>query len=102
LDDYETLDFQGSFTTLKAAEKSIYKEPPDIAFIRIGKAELNVFKLVSVIRDLNLFAKFILLSNQEEYAIEAFEYEADGFLLIPFSKEKIKHLLQKGFEMRRA
>ena len=50
LDGYETLDFQGSFTTLEATENSIYEEPPDLAFMRIGKTDLNAFKLAGRIR----------------------------------------------------
>jgi len=98
LDDYEMLDFQGSFTTMEATENSINKGPLDIAFIRMGKVELNTYKLASEIRGMNPFSKVILLSNYQAYAVEAFEYEANGFLLIPYDGEKIEHLLQKWME----
>lgn len=92
---YEILCFQGSFTTYAIAEHSIRREPLDIAFIRMGKAQLNAFRLAGVIRELNPFSKVIFLSNLESYAVEAFEYEADGFLMQPFSEGKIKNLLMK-------
>ena len=96
LDDNKTLVFQGSFTTLKAAEKCIREEPPDIAFIWLGKAELNAFRLVGEIKERNPLSKVIFISSQKENAVEAFEYEADGFLLKPFNKKKIGQLLQKN------
>jgi two-component system response regulator AlgR len=96
LDDNKILVFQGSFTTLKAAENSIRKEPPDIAFIRLGKAELNAFRLAGVIKERNPFSKVIFISSQKENAVEAFEHEADGFLLIPFNQKKINQLLQQN------
>lgn len=93
LDGYEMLDFQGSYTTLETAEKNICKEPPDIAFIRVGKAEINAFRLSCLIRGQNPLAKVIFYSNHLEYAVDAFEYEAYGFISVPFNEEKIKNLL---------
>ena len=101
LDDYEILDFRGSFTTLEAAENSIRKEPPDIAFIGVGKAELNAFQLSCLIRGQNPFAKVIFYSSQLEYAVDAFEFEAYGFISVPFNREKIQNLLLRCFEKRR-
>lgn len=101
LDEYEMLDFHGSFTTLEAAENNIRREPSDIVFIRMGNVELNAFKLASVIRKLNLFSKVIFFSNQVAYAVDAFECAANGFLLLPFDGEKIKNLLLRSIEERR-
>lgn len=93
LDSYEKFDFQGYFMSSEATENSICKELPDIAFVRIGKAELNAFKLAGAIRKLNPFSKVIFLSSNVEYAVEAFECGVDGFLFVPFNREKIEHLL---------
>jgi two-component SAPR family response regulator len=101
LDSYEIFVFQGSFTTLEIAENSIHGEPPDIAFIMMGKVELNAFKLASEIRELNPFSKVIFISSQVEYAVEAFECEADGFLLVPFNGEKIMNLLLNSIKRQK-
>jgi len=93
LDGYETLDFGGSFTTFKAAKNDIHENPPDIAFIRMGKAKLNAYELSGALRERNPFLKVVYISNHEEYAVEAFEFGVDGFLLVPFDREKIKRLL---------
>lgn len=98
LDGYEILDFQGTYTTFHAVENYILKHPPDLAFIWLGKAELNAFKLASAIRERNPLSKVIFISSQRESAVEAFEYGADGFLLIPFSQKAVSKLLQQNKE----
>ena len=96
LDGYKILDFGGSFTTFEAAKNWIRERPPDIAFIRMGKAELNAYELIRESREQNPFSKVIFLSSQREYAVEAFECGVDGFLMIPFNKKKIGQLLQQS------
>lgn len=95
LGDYDMLDFQGNFTTFKAAENFICEEAPDIAFIWMGQVEINAFKLASELKERKPFSKVVFISNQREKAVEAFEYEVDGFLLKPFNKKKIRLLLQQ-------
>lgn len=96
LDGYELLDFQGSYPTFSAAEHDSFEHPPDIAFIRLGKAELNAFRLAAVIRERNPLSKVVFISSQREDAVEAFEYEAAGFLLIPFSRKAIAQMLRQN------
>lgn len=99
LEGYEVLEFQGSYTTFIVAGNYILKHPPpDIAFIFLGKAELNAVRLAAMIRKCNPLSKVIFISSQKENAVEAFEYEADGFLLIPFNEKKIGQWLQQNME----
>ena len=79
LDGFEIIEFQGSFSSIEEAEAWIGTEPPDVAFIRMGKIGLNAFRLVCKIREINRFSKVILLDSCQEYAVEAFEYGVDGF-----------------------
>jgi two-component SAPR family response regulator len=100
LDGYEIPDFQGSFTTLSATENYCLEHPPDMAFIRLEKAELNAFRLAGKVKELNPFSRVIFVGSQKESAVEAFEYEADGFLLVPFDKKKIGQLLNQVSERK--
>ncbi len=97
LDGYEILDFKGSFEILEIAEKSIRKECPDIAFIRTDKIELNAVKLTNLIRGLNPISRIIFTGSQVQDAIDAFECEVDGFLLIPFHDEKVRNFMVRSF-----
>lgn len=100
LDKCEIVDFKGSFTTIQAVESSIREEPSDIIFIRMGSVKLNAFKLASVIRRITPFSKVIFFSGQVAYAVDAFECAADGFLLLPFDREKIENLMLRSIEKR--
>lgn len=97
LDEYQILDFQGGYTTFNSAKNCIREHTPDIAFICLGKAKLDAFRLTAVIRECNPASEVIFISSQKENAVEAFEYEADGFLLTPFDKNKIEQLMQQNF-----
>ncbi|MBN2259851.1 MAG: response regulator [Clostridiales bacterium] len=97
LNDIKMLDFQGSFRTFEEAEKNIRGGYLDVAFIRIGDVALNAYKLTKEIRAINPLARVIFITNQEEYAIEAFECEANGLLLSPFNRDKIQCFLQKKY-----
>lgn len=101
LDGYEILDFQGNYTTFSGVENCIREHPPDIAFICMGKAKLDALRLAAVIREHNPISEVIFISSQKENAVEAFEYGADGFLLIPFDKNKIEQLVQQNFERKK-
>lgn len=96
LGSFTLLVFQGSFTTYEAAENSIRGKPPDIAFIKLGEAELNAYSLARAIRAQNPLTKVIFMSIHKEDAVEAFEYGADGFVLLPFDEKNIRQVL-KGF-----
>lgn len=101
LDSYEILDIGGSFTTFKEAKDYACEDPPDIAFVRVGEAKLNAYELIREIRTRNPFTIVIFMSGHEEYALEAFECEADGFLIDPFDEQKIKNLLRRILELAR-
>ena len=101
LDGNKAMVFKGSFKTLKAAENYIREEATDIAFIRLGEAELNAVRLAGELREWNPLVKVIFVGNQRENAVDAFEYEADGFILMPFSKKKIGQLLQHNIGLEK-
>jgi two-component SAPR family response regulator len=95
LDDCGVLDFQGCFTTLQATENHILEHPPELAFLWSGKAELNAVRLAGEIKRRNPLSKIVFIGNWKEDAVQAFEIGAEGFLLIPFSKQKIALLLNQ-------
>lgn len=100
LDGYKLLDFQGSFTSLDGTLNGICEDPPDIAFISVGKTKLNAFQLSCMIRGLSPYSKVIFFSNQPEYAVDAFEWDVYGFISVPFEEQKILNLLRKSIEDR--
>lgn len=94
LDGYNSLAFQGSCTTLGTAEGNMRGRPPDAAFIRFGKAELSAFRLADELKERNPASRIIYMDSRRESAVDAFEHEADGFLLIPFDKRAVGKLVR--------
>jgi DNA-binding LytR/AlgR family response regulator len=95
LDGCGALDFQGSFPTFQAAENHMFRHLPDLAFLWIGKAELNSFRLAGEIKRRSPKSKIVFIGDRREDAVQAFEQGADGFLLAPFNKQKIAQLLDQ-------
>lgn len=98
LDSFALLVFQGGFTTYEAAVNSVRGEPPDVAFIKVGKVEVNAYGLANAIKEQNPLTKVAFMSSHKEDAVEAFEYGADGFVLIPFDEKAIGQLLRQKNE----
>lgn len=61
----------------------------------MGKKLLLGGRFASEIKERDPLSKIIFVSRQRESAVEAFEHEADGFLLTPFRKEKNGQLLNQ-------
>lgn len=101
LDGSAVLDFQGIYTTLAAAEEDILDHPPDVAFICSEKAALNAFRLAGKIKERNSVSKIVFIGACKENAVDAFEQEADGFLLLPPTKAAVSRLLRNlGIEKK--
>ena len=98
LDGFSLLAFQGSITTFQDAKKYVWEKSLDLAFIRIGEVAFNAYELFNEIRSRNPLSKVVFMSNHEEYALEAFECEVDGFLLIPFEEGKVENLIGRIFQ----
>ena len=96
LQESTAMDCMGNFATFKAAETCIRGRPLDMAYIWLDV--LNAFRLARVIKEQNPFSKVVFVSSQREDAVDAFEHEADGFLLTPFDKDKIERTLRQNME----
>jgi len=71
-------------------------KPPDNAFIWLDIAKIDAFRLAGDTKEKKSISKVIFVSGVRGYAVEAFEHEADGFLLTPFRIDKINQLLQQN------
>jgi two-component SAPR family response regulator len=95
LEEHELMQFIASFSALGSCVNSIRGEPPDLAFIRLGSPALNGFQLAGLIRETNPEAKVVFLSSDAEYALDAFEEGADGFLMLPLERGKVGELIKQ-------
>lgn len=75
-------------------EKAVM-ERPDAVFIHTGRAGFPGFKTGEALRAKDSRVPIVFLSDEKKYALDAFETGADGFLLCPVEKDKIKKCLEK-------
>ena len=69
--------------------------PVDLAFLDINMPEIDGMELMKQLRNQRpkLFISF--LTAYSSYALDAFELEADGYVLKPFDRQEIEKVLQK-------
>ena len=73
--------------------KAINKLQPDIVFLDIEMPEYNGFQLFEFINDINF--EVIFTTAYQEYALQAFEVAAIGYLLKPIQIEKLVQAVEK-------
>ncbi len=72
------------------------KAPPDFCAIRLGCDGIPGLKAADMVRQISLDIMIIFISEDSEYALDAYEVGAYGYLLCPVMKDKLeKYLIMK-------
>lgn len=67
----------------------------DIIFLDINMPNLNGMTLAKIISKFENKPKIVFVTAYKEYALEAFEIEAEDYILKPYSEDRMKKLLLK-------
>lgn len=67
----------------------------ELLFLDIYMKELNGMETARKLRELQCNVPIVFLTASPDYAIESYEVQASGYLLKPFSEEKLKILLNR-------
>lgn len=84
-------------TVIKTRELFLEKaltEKQDAVFIRTGRAGFPGFKIGEELRKADSRVPIVFLSDEKKFALDAFETGANGFLLCPVEKRKVKKCLE--------
>lgn len=95
LEKHKELDYRGNLSPPELVRNRINQYPPDLAFIRMGNPELNAFRVARFLREINPAVKVVFVGGGEADAVEAFDNEGDGFLMMPLDEGKVERLLIK-------
>ncbi|MBL7112696.1 MAG: response regulator transcription factor [Bacteroidales bacterium] len=68
---------------------------PDIVFLDIDMPKHDGFELVRQIKELNLSPTIIFTTGHPEFAIEAFDKAAFGYLLKPVTDDKLRAIINR-------
>ncbi|WP_100644061.1 LytR/AlgR family response regulator transcription factor [Alteromonas facilis] len=77
------------------AEQTLFSVEPDVCFMDISIIAGSGMALAKKLRH-SLTTKWIFSTAYDEYAIDAFEIDALGYLLKPYENSKLIHLLKKA------
>lgn len=73
--------------------EQIGKSPPDFCVIRLGKDGIPGLKTAEMVWQISTDIKIVFISDDRDYALDAFEMGAYGYLLCPVDKEKLDKCL---------
>lgn len=77
---------------LKFIEK-VGKSPPNFCIIRLGRDEIPGLKTAEMVRQINSDIRIIFVSDDRDYAVDAYEVGAYGYLLSPLKRDKLEKYL---------
>lgn len=73
----------------------IEQEHPDLVFIRLGSIDIPGLGIGMMIKEVYSDIRIIFVSEEKEYALEAYEIGAYGYLLSPIEKKKFDNVFKK-------
>lgn len=88
------------FQSPKAALEWVELHPTDVAFVDMEMPQMNGIELATELKKLDRDIRIIFVTAYEQYALDAFRVDALGYLLKPYTKEEIRHELEKASLMR--
>lgn len=92
LAEFDNIEIAGSAQNIKEAKELLEVEEPDVVFLDIQLKDESGFDLVEFIsRD----QKIIFVTAYDQYAIRAFEVNAQDYLLKPVNPRRLKNALDK-------
>lgn len=69
------------------------REKPELVFIRLGDAEIPGLEVGRLLKGMDFEPKIVFVASRRNYAIDAYEVGADGYLLCPVERKKFDRLL---------
>lgn len=100
-----TVEKDAEFTHISSGEDALErfsKEQFDLLFIDINLGDISGTTLASTLRRLMPEAEIVFATAYNTYAEKAFEVEALYYLLKPYSEDKVKQMMERYHEKKRA
>ena len=92
------------YSKCKSALSHIKKYKTDVAVIDINMPDMDGISFAKTIKKISPDTAIIFLTGYSEYAVDAFQIHAEGYLLKPVSKERLeeelKYAVSNGFYHR--
>lgn len=86
-DLFPNIEVDAPYTNWKDAIKAVHNTQPHILFMDISMPEKSGFDILNLLPDID--AEIIFVTAHSEFAIEAFEHAAAGYILKPINEAKL-------------
>jgi DNA-binding NarL/FixJ family response regulator len=74
--------------------EQVGNSPPDYCIIRLGADGIPGLKTAEMVRQISADIRIIFISDDRDYALDAFEAGANGHLLCPVDRDQLKKYLK--------
>lgn len=86
-DLFPNIEVDNPYANWKDAIKAVHNIQPDILFMDISMPEKSGFDILNLLPDID--AEIIFVTAHSEFAVEAFEHAAAGYILKPINETKL-------------
>lgn len=76
--------------------EQVGNSPPDFCIIRLGLDGIPGLKTASMVKEIIPNVRIVFISDDRDYALEAYEAGAYGYLLCPIKRDKLVSLLKRS------
>ena len=73
----------------------IGKHPPDLCFIRLGWEGIPGLKTADMVKQSSPKTRIVFIADDRDYALDAHEVGADGYLLCPVERTRFEKCFEK-------
>lgn len=95
LEQYQEIKIQTTFTDPITALEKIHLYKPDLVFLDIKMPEVNGLVVAEEIMRIQPKTYIVFVTAYDEYALNAFEYNAIDYILKPVSHKRIDRTIKK-------
>ena len=96
-DLFPNINIAGQYSSWKLALQGIKEHHPDLIFMDISMPEKSGFDLLGLLPDIS--SEIIFVTAHSEFAIEAFEHAAIGYLLKPINDKKLVNTVNRAIKI---
>lgn len=75
--------------------EKVEESPPDLCLIRLGIDAIPGFKTAGMVQQINSDIRIVFVSDDRDYALDAYEAGVYGYLMCPLSRDKFYKYLNE-------
>ncbi|MGN0106127.1 MAG: LytR/AlgR family response regulator transcription factor [Hominilimicola sp.] len=93
--DSDIISFANSSDALNFIQSDNFSV--DLCFTAIVMPEVTGFRIATALRECNKISKVVFIADTADYAVDAWKYHVNDYLLTPITREKVEHALESCF-----